>query len=134
MATAASDGIDAARLSAVQAGENVVALRKESDDFGRLANERGGSFDRDFWVTVAEAQSAESDMLTTTAAREPALMGLVTEMSQLYDSSSRRALAAASTTAAAGPAGGSSEAAPDTSPDAPAGGTSDGAAAHSPGR
>ena len=46
----------------------------------------------DFWVAVAQAQSADSDMLTTTAAREPALLGLVSEMSQLYDRSSRRAL------------------------------------------
>jgi hypothetical protein len=74
----------------------VVALKKESDDFGRLANERGAAFDRDFWVTVAEAQSAESDMLTSTAAREPALLGLVSDMSQLYERSSRRALVAAS--------------------------------------
>jgi hypothetical protein len=96
VATAASAGIGDTRLSAVEAGENVVALKKESDDFGRLANERGASFDRDFWVTVAEAQSAESDMLTSTAAHEPALLGLVSEMSQLYDQSSRRALAAAS--------------------------------------
>jgi len=100
VATAASVGIDDARLSAVEAGENVVALKKESDDFGRLANAQGAAFDRDFWVTVAEAQSAESDMLTSTAAREPALLGLVSEMSQLYERSSRRALAAASGAAA----------------------------------
>ncbi len=96
VATAASVGIDSTRLSAVEAGENVVALKKEADDLGRLANERGAPFDRDFWVTVAEAQSAESDMLTATAAREPELLGLVTEMSKLYERSSKRALAAAS--------------------------------------
>jgi Spy/CpxP family protein refolding chaperone len=96
VATAASVGIDDARLSAVEAGENVVALKKETDDLGRLANERGAPFDRDFWVTVAEAQSAESDMLTVTAVREPALLGIVTEMSKLYERSSKRALAAAS--------------------------------------
>lgn len=96
VATAASVGIDSTRLSAVEAGENVVALKKEADDLGRLANERGAPFNRDFWVTVAEAQSAESDMLTATAAREPELLGLVTEMSKLYERSSKRALAAAS--------------------------------------
>ena len=101
VATAASAGVDIAQLSAVQAGENVVALRRESDDFGRLANERGATFDRDFWVAVAQAQSADSDMLTTAATREPALLGLVSEMSELYDRSSRRALGAASTPQAA---------------------------------
>jgi hypothetical protein len=120
VATAASVGIDQARLSAVHAGENVVALRKDSDNFARLANERGAPFDRDFWVTVAQAQSAESDMLTTTAAREPALLGLVSEMSQLYDQSSRRALVAASTTPPpAGAAGTPSEPSPETPSDAP---------------
>ncbi len=98
MATAASVGIDASRLSAVAAGENVVALKKEADDFGRLANERGGSFDRDFWVTVAEGQAASQDMLAATVTREPALIGLVADMSELYERSSKRALAAASQT------------------------------------
>jgi hypothetical protein len=102
VATAASASIDEARLSAVSAGENVVALKKETDDLGRLANERGGPFDRDFWVTVAQSQSADQDMLSTTAAREPALLGLVSDMSTLYDRSSKRALVAAST-AAGGP-------------------------------
>jgi hypothetical protein len=76
----------------------VVALKKEADDFGRLANERGAPFDRDFWVTVAEGQGAEQDMLTATVTHEPALAGLVADMSQLYDRSSKRALAAASQT------------------------------------
>ncbi len=110
VASAAAAGIDETRLSAVSAGENVVALKKEADDLGRLANERGGSFDRDFWVTVAQSQSADQDMLSTTAAREPALLGLVSDMSKLYDRSSRRALAAAST-AAGGP-----EPAPEAAP------------------
>jgi len=117
VATAASVGIDQARLSAVHAGENVVALKKDSDNFARLANERGASFDRDFWVTVAQAQSAESDMLTTTAAREPALLGLVSDMSQLYDQSSRRALVAASTPQSPSSAG---EAPTEAAPNAPA--------------
>jgi len=116
VATAASVGIDQARLSAVHAGENVVALKKDSDNFARLANERGAPFDRDFWVTVAQAQSAESDMLTTTAAREPALLGLVSEMSQLYDQSSRRALVAASAPQSPSSAG---EAPTEAAPDAP---------------
>lgn len=98
VAAAASVGIDAARLSAVEAGENVVALKKEADDFGRLANERGAPFDCDFWVTVAEGQAATQDMLAATATREPALLGLVADMSQLYERSSKRALAAASQT------------------------------------
>ena len=96
--TAASHGIDSSHLSAVAAGENVVALKKETDDFGRLANERGAPFDRDFWVTVAEGQLAAQDMLTATVTGEPALVGLVADMSQLYDRSSKRALAAASQT------------------------------------
>jgi hypothetical protein len=100
VAAAASVGIEPGRLSAVEAGENVVALKKEADDLGRLANERGAPFDRDFWVTVAEGQAAAQDMLATTVTREPALIGLVAEMSQLYDRSSKRALAAASQTTA----------------------------------
>jgi hypothetical protein len=98
VATAASEGIDSGRLTAVAAGENVVALKKEADDFGRLANERGAPFDRDFWVTVAEGQAAAQDMLASTVTHEPELIGLVTDMSQLYERSSKRALAAASQT------------------------------------
>jgi hypothetical protein len=133
VATAASAGIDEARLSAVHAGENVVALRRVSDDFGRLANERSASFDRDFWVAVAQTQSADSDMLTTTAVREPALLGLVSEMSQLYDRSSQRALTAASTTQPTGTAE-PTEAAPEVPSDAPSSGSSDDISAHPPGR
>jgi len=94
--TAASEGIDSGHLTAVATGENVVALKKEADDFARLANERGAPFDRDFWVTVAEGQAAAQDLLTATVTREPALVGLVSDMSRLYDRSSKRALAAAS--------------------------------------
>jgi hypothetical protein len=134
VATAASAGVDMPRLSAVQAGENVVALRRQSDDFGRLANERGPSFDRDFWVAVAQAQSADSDMLTTTAVREPALLGLVSEMSGLYDRSSRRALVAASTPQVpSGAEGQPTEAAPEAPSDSTTG-DSDSATAHPPGR
>jgi hypothetical protein len=118
VATAASVGVGDARLAAVEAGENVIALKKELDDFGRLANERAASFDRDFWVTLAEAQSAESDLLTSTAAHEPALLGLVSEMSQLYDRSSRQALAAASMRPSAG---GTGEAPLEALPPAPSG-------------
>jgi len=131
VATAASAGIDGTRLSAVEAGENVVALKKESDDLGRLANERGAPFDRDFWVTVAEAQSAESDMLTSTAAREPGLLGLVSEMSQLYDRSSRRALLAAS--APSSPAGAARDPS-GAAPEAPADSHSDDVPAQPPDR
>jgi hypothetical protein len=105
--TAASEGIESGHLSAVAAGENVVALKKEADDFARLANERGAPFDRDFWVTVAEGQGAAQDMLTATVTREPALVGLVSNMSQLYDRSSKRALAAASQVAPPAPEPGS---------------------------
>ena len=121
VATAAAVGIDDARLSAVAAGENVVALKKEADDFGRLANERGASFDRDFWVTVAEAQSAESDMLTFAVVREPSLLGLVTDMSRLYNRSSKRALAAVSslTSAPTEPAGPPAEPPADEPPQPP---------------
>jgi hypothetical protein len=87
-------GIPEARLQ-VSPGENVVVLRRDSADYSRLANEHGNTFERDFWVTVADAQARESDLLAATATREPALTDLVTEMSRLYDRSSRRALAAA---------------------------------------
>jgi hypothetical protein len=93
-------GIGEQQLSSVLAGENVPALKRESDDFSRLANERGAPFDRDFWVTVAQAQSADSDMLTATVTREPALIDLVRDMSGLYDRSSRKALDAAMSTVA----------------------------------
>jgi len=87
-------GIAEKRLQVTE-GANVAVLRKDSTDYGRLANESGTTFDRDFWVTVADAQAHESDLLAATATREPALTDLVTEMSRLYDRSSRRALAAA---------------------------------------
>jgi len=76
-------------------GENVIAMRQQNDAYTRLAGEHGPTFDRDFWVTVADAQARESDLLAATATREPALTDLVTEMSRLYDRSSRRALDAA---------------------------------------
>ena len=87
----------------VNRGENVVLLRQQSDAYTRLAGEHGPKFDRDFWVTVADAQARESDLLAATATREPALTDLVTEMSRLYDRSSRRALEAATAKPAAPP-------------------------------
>jgi predicted outer membrane protein len=84
-------GISDGRLQTSR-GDNVVVLRQQSDAFSRLASEKGPAFDRDFWVTVADAQVRESDLLAATATREPALTDLVTEMSRLYDRSSRRAL------------------------------------------
>jgi hypothetical protein len=87
-------GIPEQRLQVTE-GANVAVLRKDSADYSRLASESGTSFDRDLWVTVADAQAHESDLLATTATREPALTDLVTEMSRLYDRSSRRALEAA---------------------------------------
>jgi len=93
-------GIPESRLQ-VTHGTDVAVLRKDSVDYSRLAGKHGEAFDRDFWVTVADAQAHESDLLATTANREPALTDLVTEMSRLYDRSSRRALAAAQAAAAA---------------------------------
>ncbi len=87
-------GIPEQRLQVTE-GANVAVLRKDSADYSRLAGENGPKFDRDFWVTVADAQAHEADLLAATATREPALTDLVTEMSRLYDRSSRRALAAA---------------------------------------
>ncbi|MFL5308333.1 MAG: DUF4142 domain-containing protein [Polyangia bacterium] len=87
-------GIPEKRLQVTE-GAHVAVLRKDSADYTRLASETGTTFDRDFWVTVADAQAHESDLLAATATREPALTDLVTEMSGLYDRSSRRALAAA---------------------------------------
>ncbi|MES1164623.1 MAG: DUF4142 domain-containing protein [Verrucomicrobiota bacterium] len=91
---AAGLGIPDKQLQVTE-GAHVATLRKDSADYTRLANESGTTFDRDFWVTVADAQAHESDLLATTASREPALTDLVTQMSRLYDRSSRRALAAA---------------------------------------
>jgi hypothetical protein len=96
-------GIAEARLQ-VSKGENVIALRQQNQAYTRLAGERGSSFDRDFLVTVADAQARESDLLAATATREPALTDLVTEMSRLYDRSSQRALDAATAKPAPTPA------------------------------
>jgi len=96
-------GIAESRLQ-VSRGENVVAMRQQNDAYSRLAGEHGPTFDRDFWVTVADAQVRESDLLAATATREPALTDLVTEMSRLYDRSSRRALEAATAKPAQAPA------------------------------
>ncbi|HVZ87951.1 MAG TPA: DUF4142 domain-containing protein [Polyangia bacterium] len=93
-------GIGEQQLTGELAGENVLALNRESADFSRLANERGTPFDREFWVTVANAQSADSDMLTATVTREPALIDVVRDMSRLYDRSSKKALDAAMSTVA----------------------------------
>lgn len=106
-------GIAESRLQ-VSRGENVIALRHQNDAYTRLAGEHGSTFDRDFWVTVADAQARESDLLAATATREPALTDLVTQMSRLYDRSSQRALDAATTKSPEPPPA----AAPDT--DAPA--------------
>jgi predicted outer membrane protein len=87
-------GVDQSKLQ-VSRDENVQLLKQDADNFSRLASQRGPSFDRDFLVTVADAQGRESDLLITAAAREPALADLATEMSHLYERSSRRALEAA---------------------------------------
>jgi predicted outer membrane protein len=105
-------GVDQSKLQ-VSRAESVPVLRQDADNFSRLASQRGPSFDRDFLVTVADAQARESDLLVTAAAQEPALADLANEMSRLYERSSRRALEAAQVAKAESP----TEAPPaDTSP------------------
>jgi predicted outer membrane protein len=87
-------GVDPSKLQ-VSRNENVPVLKQDADNFSRLASQRGASFDRDFLVTVADAQARESDLLVTAAAHEPALTDLAQDMGRVYDRSSRRALEAA---------------------------------------
>jgi len=89
---AASVGIDGSRLTRVYAGENVAALRRESDDLTRFANASGDAFDRGFWVAVAQEQSAATDMLPSIAEGGPELTRLAADLGQLLDQSSLRAL------------------------------------------
>ncbi len=95
-------GIAQERLQAGR-GEDASVLRRDADRMSRLASEQGPAFDRDYWVTVADTQARDSDLLAATATREPALTDLVTQMSRLYDRSSRRALDAAQAPAASSP-------------------------------
>ncbi|HXJ21024.1 MAG TPA: DUF4142 domain-containing protein [Polyangia bacterium] len=87
-------GVDESRLQ-VSRDENVPVLKQEAANFSRLANQSGPAFDREFLVTVADAQARESDLLINAAAREPALANLATDMGRVYDQSSKRALDAA---------------------------------------
>jgi predicted outer membrane protein len=87
-------GVDSSKLQ-VSRTPNVPVLKQDADNFSRLASQHGPSFDRDFLVTVADAQARESDLLVTAAAHEPALTDLAQEMGRVYDRSSRRALEAA---------------------------------------
>ena len=96
-------GVDQSKLQ-VSRDENVPVLKQDADNFSRLANQSGPSFDRDFLVTVADSQARDSDLLVTAAAHEPALADLAREMSRVYDRSSRRALEAAQVAKAESPA------------------------------
>jgi len=96
-ALASGLGVDQSKLQ-VSRNENVPALKQDADNYSRLATQRGQAFDRDFLVTVADAQARESDLLVTAAAHEPALTDLTMQMSRVYDRSSRRALEAAQVT------------------------------------
>jgi len=104
-------GVDQSRLQ-VSRDENVPLLQHDADNFSRLATQRGSTFDRDFLVTVADAQSRDSDLLITAAAREPALTNLATDMSHAYERSSRSALEAAQAAKAESPNSGTPESAP----------------------
>ena len=95
-------GVDSSKLQ-VSREENVPVLKQDADAFSRLATQRGSSFDREFLVTVADSQARQSDLLITAAAHEPALADLATQMSRVYDRSSRRALEAAEVTKAEDP-------------------------------
>jgi hypothetical protein len=96
-------GVDQSKLQ-VSRDENVPVLKQDADNFSRLANQSGPKFDRNFLVTVADAQARESDLLITAATHEPALADLATDMSRLYERSSRRALEAARVAKAEPPA------------------------------
>jgi len=89
---AARVGIDGSRLARVYAGENVAALRREADDLARFANATGDTFDRGFWVAVAQEQSAATDMLPSIAEGGPELARLAADLGQLLDRASLRAL------------------------------------------
>jgi predicted outer membrane protein len=104
-------GVDQSKLQ-VSRDENVPVLKQDADTFSRLANLQGSSFDREFLVAVADTQARESDVLITAASREPALTDLATQMSRVYDRSSRRALEAAQFAKAESPASTPPESAP----------------------
>jgi hypothetical protein len=100
---AAVRGIGEEALNAPLPGENLVAMRHQVTDLGRLADARGLQFDRDFWVAVAGEQAAASDMLPKTMVDEPSLSALVSEFSQTLDGASARALVASRPTTEAPP-------------------------------
>jgi len=103
IAFAAENGVGEDRLNDPVRGENVVALRRHTENLTRLAGERGETFDRDFWVAVAGEQSASSDMLPSAMLDQPALSGLVSDFSAGLDRASARALVAARPTESAPP-------------------------------
>jgi hypothetical protein len=92
VAFAARVGIDSSRLAQIYTGENVAALRRESDDVTHFANSAGEQFDRGFWVAVAQEQAAANDMLPAVTQGGPDLTRLAAELGQLLDKSSLRAL------------------------------------------
>jgi hypothetical protein len=95
VAFAARVGIDSSRLAQQYAGENVAALRRQSDDLTRFASSSGEAFDRGFWVAVAQEQAAATDMLPSVTEGGPDLTRMAAELGQLLDKSSLRALAIA---------------------------------------
>jgi hypothetical protein len=103
VAFAAAQGISAETLDAPFPGENLVAMRQQVNDLGRLSAARGVQFDRQFWVTVAGEQAAASDMLPKTAVEEPSLAELVSSFGQVLETASARALVASQPTTEAPP-------------------------------
>jgi hypothetical protein len=96
LALATERGISEARLSAAFAGENVDALRRETEDLGRLEAQRGAAFERAYWAAVVQEQSAAADMAATVTAKapDPSVRRLVADLAGELDRASRVALAA----------------------------------------
>jgi hypothetical protein len=100
---AALRGIGEEALNSPFPGDNLVAMRQQVTDLGRLADTHGVQFDREFWVAIAGEQSAASDMLPKTMVAEPSISALVSEFSQTLERASAEALIASRPTTAAAP-------------------------------
>ena len=103
VAFAAARGIGEEALNSPFPGDNLVAMRQQVTDLGRLADTHGVQFDREFWVAIAGEQSAASDMLPKTMVAEPSISALVSEFSQTLERASAEALIASRPTTAAPP-------------------------------
>jgi len=103
VAFAAAQGVSEATLDAPFPGDNLVAMRRQVTDLGRLADAHGLQFDRQFWVAVASEQAAASDMLPKTLVDEPSLAELVSDFGRALETASARALVASQPTTAAPP-------------------------------